>query len=79
MAIGHPLKLEVSIGTSPINSVFSIAMFDYRRVIYLLFNKNGNVMVMIQSSRLPNPDDFGSSSTGNPISLVCMDVVMFVL
>ena len=32
MAIGHPLEMGVSIGKSLINSVFSIAMFDYRRV-----------------------------------------------
>ena len=28
----NPLEMEVSIGTSPMDSVFSIAMFDYRRV-----------------------------------------------
>ena len=28
VATGHPLKMRVSIGKSPINSVFSIAMFD---------------------------------------------------
>ena len=32
MTIGNPLEMGVSIGKSPINSVFSIAMFDYRRV-----------------------------------------------
>ena len=32
VAIGNPLKNGVSIGTSPINSVFSIAMFDYQKV-----------------------------------------------
>ena len=36
MAVGNPVEIEVSIGESPIiyiyiNSVFSIAMFDYRR------------------------------------------------
>ena len=33
MTIGNPLEMGVSIGKSPINSVFSIAMFDYRRVL----------------------------------------------
>jgi hypothetical protein len=32
VAIGNPLEMGVSIGKPPINSVFSIAMFDYRRV-----------------------------------------------
>ena len=32
MAMENPLEMEVLIGKSPINSVFSIAMFDYRRV-----------------------------------------------
>ena len=31
-AIGNPLEMGVSIGKSSINSVFSIAMFDYGRV-----------------------------------------------
>ena len=31
-AIGNPLEMGVSIGKSPINRVFSITMFDYRRV-----------------------------------------------
>ena len=38
MAMGNPFEIEVSIGTSPINRVFSIAKFDYgrlgHRVIY---------------------------------------------
>ena len=32
VVIGNPLEMGVSIGKSPIKSVFSIAMFDYRRV-----------------------------------------------
>ena len=28
MALGNPLEIEVSIGKSPISSVFSVAMFD---------------------------------------------------
>ena len=28
MAIGNPLEIGVSVGTPPINSVFSVAMFD---------------------------------------------------
>ena len=32
MAMGDPLKLEISRGRTDMNSVFSIAMFDYRRV-----------------------------------------------
>ena len=31
-AAGNPVEMEVSIGRSLINSVFSISMFDYRRV-----------------------------------------------
>ena len=30
--LGNPLEMEVPMGKSRINSVFSIAMFDYRRV-----------------------------------------------
>ena len=32
VAIGNPLEIGVPIGKSPINSAFSIAMFEYRRV-----------------------------------------------
>jgi hypothetical protein len=32
MTIRNPIEMGVPIGKSPINSVFSIAMFDYRRV-----------------------------------------------
>jgi hypothetical protein len=32
VAIGNPLEMGFSIGKSVLNSVFSIAMFDYRRV-----------------------------------------------
>ena len=32
MAMENPLKMEISIETSPINSAFSVAVFDYRRV-----------------------------------------------
>ena len=35
VAIGNPLEMGVLIGKSPINSVFPIAMFDYRRVIII--------------------------------------------
>jgi len=35
VAIGNPLEMDVLIGKSPINSVFPIAMFDYRRVIII--------------------------------------------
>ena len=34
VAIGNPLQMEASIGKSPVTWVFSIAMFDYRRLIY---------------------------------------------
>ena len=36
MAIRNPLEIEISMGTSPINNGFSIAMFDYRKVYIFL-------------------------------------------
>ena len=33
MAMGNPMYMEVSVGKSPTNGPFSIAMFDYQRVI----------------------------------------------
>ena len=38
MAVENPLYMVGFIGTSPINGPFSMAMFDYRRVIRLFHN-----------------------------------------
>ena len=43
MAVENPLYMVGFIGTSPINGPFSMAMFDYRRVIRLFFPQIPNV------------------------------------
>ena len=43
MAMANPLEIGVSIGKSPINSVFSIAMFDYGRVVEILVESHVGV------------------------------------
>ena len=46
VAIGNPLEMGVSIGKSPINSVFSIAMFDYSRIDLLdMESENGGTQI----------------------------------
>ena len=43
VAIGNPLEIGVSIGKPPIHSVYSIAMFDCRRVSMEITMFNGKV------------------------------------
>ena len=53
VAIGNPLEIGVSIGKSPLNSVFSIAMFDHQRVrattpqdLWIWSHRSADVCVM---------------------------------
>ena len=51
MAIENPLEMEASIGKSPINSVSSIAMFDYPRV----YTSNGalnNITDVVEKKKI---------------------------